>query len=848
MGIASHIVTERSTLFDPQVQPKYTKVLLNGLCEAESLELLCIHTFKSKKPKEGYKEVSEKLVKYCDGHPFALEVLGKSLRKCEDIDEWEYYIEALKKEPHSRIKKTLQMSFDSLSFDNDKDLFKHIACFFVGMDKDLTERILNSCDIKTRPGIRNLTNRCLLSIGRDNKLMMHQLVQEMGRDLVRQESPYKPWKRSRLWCHVESFKVLKHKKGKRNLLGLALDTRMLEKKLCGSFKLKKDSLRKMDNLTLLQLNYVQLNGCFRTFPEGLRWLCMHGFPLKSIPLDLPMENLVALDLSYSNIEYFDMSYSNPQPPAKRQKFVRSCSKGKRLLGSLKVLDLSFCEQLHSLGGFFELPELERLIVVSCISLIVVCESVDQCVELVHIDLSYCYKLKKLPISLGKLKKVQTLFLDGCNFCESKIEMWDTNSSDFSISSQTSSSTIIDAIPSDFKFFVTSLPSSLIVLSLANSNLSNESFPRDFSCLSMLEDLCLDDNPIVSMPNCVRSLPRLKILSMKYCEMVISIEHPPYTLRVLSVGHRNTSLQKIKFDEKMSPLNIDGPWKLLSPLSYEIDGMVKIQPLACVEKKVLRSLGWTNLDELIKERHLETCTFAESDKSQTKMYYEFGIFSTMYHEDKGMPNWIRCRSKGPSISFTIPSSPKKLRGLNFYCMETMRQFSYDTFVLPKIKISNITKNHTWIYNHYIDKVKVGGKYLTLLSHWMFGPNEMTVGDQITIVVSQRYCNEQLTKKCGVNVVYDDGKIEEEEDALRYYKSWNHIIGGDLSAFQYPTGEYFLSNMHFFDGSRYREKEVTFQAFSQKKSKILGHESQDIPKCNEMKGVIAMHEDICVEIGT
>ncbi|KAF5822648.1 hypothetical protein HanXRQr2_Chr01g0029021 [Helianthus annuus] len=86
--------------------------------------------------------------------------------------------------------------------------------------------------------------------------------------------------------------------------------------------------------------------------------------------------------------------------------------------------------------------------------------------------------------------------------------------------------------------------------------------------------------------------------------------------------------------------------------------------------------------------------------------------------------------------------------------------------------------------------------------MFGPNEMTVGDQITIVVSQRYCNEQLTKKCGVNVVYDDGKIEEEEDALRYYKSWNHIIGGDLSAFQYPTGEYFLSNMHFFDGSRYR----------------------------------------------
>ncbi|CAH1440826.1 unnamed protein product [Lactuca virosa] len=58
---------------------------------------------------------------------------------------------------------------------------------------------------------------------------MHQLVQEMGRFEVRQESPDKPWKRSRLWCHKESFKVLKHKKGKGNLLGLALDMRMLEK-------------------------------------------------------------------------------------------------------------------------------------------------------------------------------------------------------------------------------------------------------------------------------------------------------------------------------------------------------------------------------------------------------------------------------------------------------------------------------------------------------------------------------------------------------------------------------------------------------------------------------------------
>ncbi|KAI3739339.1 hypothetical protein L2E82_29742 [Cichorium intybus] len=78
----------------------------------------------------------------------------------------------------------------------------------------------------------------------------------MGRFIVREESLDKPWKRSLIWCHEESLKVLKRKKGKGNLLGLALDMRMLEKeKLGASFELKTDALSNMDGLMLLQLNY-----------------------------------------------------------------------------------------------------------------------------------------------------------------------------------------------------------------------------------------------------------------------------------------------------------------------------------------------------------------------------------------------------------------------------------------------------------------------------------------------------------------------------------------------------------------------------------------------------------------
>ncbi|KAL8262647.1 hypothetical protein R6Q59_023996 [Mikania micrantha] len=816
-----HLLTERCALFDLPVQPKHKKVSLNGLSKAKSLQPLCIHAFKSNKPKEGYKEASENLVKYCQGHPLALKVLGRSLQK-RDVAYWEECIKVLKKEPHSQVNNTIKMSFDALLCENDKELFKHIACFFEGIDRDVTETILNSCDLKATYGITNLIERCLLSIGWNNELEMHSLIQEMGRDLVRQESPDRPWERSRIWCYEESFKVLEQKQGTGNLVGLVLDMRMLEKeKLSGSLQLKTDALSKMDKLKLLQLNYVKINGSYENVSKELRWLCMHGFHLKSIPSELPLEKVVVLDMSYSKIESFDMSYSTSQQFVSRLKgLIGLSSKDKRLLGSLKILDLSFCELLHSVGGFYLLPALERLILENCTALIEVCESIEECDELVHIDLRYCYKLKKLPKSLCKLKKVQTLLLDGCTSCQAPIEMENEK-----------------VIPSVLNFTMIPLPSSLRILSLINNNLSNKCFPMDLSCLAMLEELYLDENPIVSMPNCVRTLPRLKLLSMNRCEDLASIENPPCTLSRLSLYPRyicKSSIRKIKFDLEMSPLTLLGYFVYLLPC--EIDGMLKIQDMAIVEEKVLHSLGWTYLKftkELVVRtfKHSTTLQLIQIS-SNWEMYYEFGIFSTFY-KGKEMPDWINCRRKGPSISFTIPSSINNLRGLNFLCILKKTPYLNNTFEIPSIKIINITETHTWVYYHYIDEVEFDGNKhyyeyfgegeenyedaeenfedgeeycLCYLSHWMFGPNEMKVGDHIIINARRRYSQEYILE-CGIGLVYDeDGKNEEEEkeDVLGYYKSWNHIIGGDLSPFQTTTGEYILEHKYFhrFSNKTYR----------------------------------------------
>ncbi|KVI00475.1 hypothetical protein Ccrd_021276, partial [Cynara cardunculus var. scolymus] len=302
---------------------------------------------------------------------------------------------------------------------------------------------------------------------------------------------------------------------------------------------------------------------------------------------------------------------------------------------------------------------------------------------------------------------------------------------------------------------------------------------------MLKELNLDGNSIISLPNCVRSLPRLEILSINDCDKLKTLEHPPRTLKELIFGFSDDNKEgKVVFDREMSPImfSVGEGWGSF------IEGMFKVEDMEDVEEKVLRSLGWSRLD------------FIQLTKSKVQMQYEFGIFST-YYDGNEIPNWISDRREGSSISFTIPSSSNDLRGLNF-CFVSMPPESHGTYLWVDIKISNITKNRTWIYacSLVFESAIASGIYL---SHWMFGKNEMEDGDQLTISIIKNHPVGSIITECGVSFVYnedDDGKNkmddDDEEEVLGYYKSWNHIIGGDLSAFRTTTpGEYFLNKLYF-----------------------------------------------------
>ncbi|GKA64597.1 TMV resistance protein N-like protein [Tanacetum coccineum] len=204
--------------------------------EDESLELLCWHAFGSKIPMKGFKELAVELAQYCRGNPLALKVLGSSLFvKAEDeqkrndmIDIWRSTLtslNSLKGDIHSKIQCILRRSFDSLPREIHKELFLHICFFFVGEYEDYVVTILEH-EWHAKAGIMTLINRCLLTVSPSNKLMMHQLLQDMGRQIVLEESK-NPAKRSRVHDD-ESYHVLDKGKGSKTIEGLALNKQKLK--------------------------------------------------------------------------------------------------------------------------------------------------------------------------------------------------------------------------------------------------------------------------------------------------------------------------------------------------------------------------------------------------------------------------------------------------------------------------------------------------------------------------------------------------------------------------------------------------------------------------------------------
>ncbi|XP_058190561.1 disease resistance-like protein DSC1 [Rhododendron vialii] len=154
-----------------------------------------------------------------------------------------------------------------------------------------------------------------------------------------------------------------------------------------------NTFEKMYNLRLLNMSGVKVSGTCKAFPKRLRFLYWSGFPSEFFPNDFPLENLVSLDLSYSNL--------------------KQVWKETKVLGSLKILNLSHSPKLAKTLDFSRIPKLERLILKACPSLFEVDESIVKLQKIELLNLRDCENLRKLPRNIHMVESLVEINISGC---------------------------------------------------------------------------------------------------------------------------------------------------------------------------------------------------------------------------------------------------------------------------------------------------------------------------------------------------------------------------------------------------------------------------------------------------
>ncbi|KAI9104338.1 hypothetical protein K1719_022910 [Acacia pycnantha] len=370
---------------------------VKAMDDNESIELFSWHAFKQALPEKNFIELSRRVVSYCRGLPLALEILGSYLFDRE-IPYWESALNRMKQIPNGKIYEILKISYDGLCDKIEQELFLDICCFFIGKDRSYATQILDGCGLHAEIGITHLIERSLVKVvkfGNKNILDMHDLLRDMGREIIREQSPEEPEKRARLWLNDDVLNVLENNIGTITIKGLSLNMPRNN-----SVTLSTNAFQKIKRLRLLNFSHVQLNGDYAYLSKELRWFCWQGFLLENLPTNFNLEKTVVIDLKWSNLtKVWEQS---------------------QVLELLKILNLSHSHCLTETPDFSKLPYLEKLILKDCPRLSMIHPSIGNLRHLILLNLKNCNGLEHLPRSMYDLKSLRTLTLFGC----SKIERLD----------------------------------------------------------------------------------------------------------------------------------------------------------------------------------------------------------------------------------------------------------------------------------------------------------------------------------------------------------------------------------------------------------------------------------------
>ncbi|CAJ1978772.1 unnamed protein product [Sphenostylis stenocarpa] len=372
-------------------------------------------------------------------------------------------------------------------------------------------------------GMKVLIEKSLISC-RDGEIQMHDLLQELGKSIVREEAPKEPRKWSRLWDYKDLQKAMKINTEAKNLEAIVIEQRPEE---FVQERIRVDALSKINHLQLLILKKVNTFGSLNCISNELRYLNWDNFPFVSLPSTFEPDQLVELQLRYSNI--------------------KKLWEGTKILPKLRTLDLCHSKNLIEMPDLTGVPHLTSLRLKGCIELVQIDPSIGILRELIHLDLKNCKNLVlNLNIIFG-LGSLRGLNLSGCSkLLNSKmlmeprdtqhLEKVDKNTSVV----QRSTSSVYKLLILPFNFLSSPKPEDslglllpylsrfqcLSHLDLSFCNLLQ--IPDAIGNLHSLVGLNLGGNKFVTLPCTIKQLSKLERLNLEHCKKLKYFPELPIT--------------------------------------------------------------------------------------------------------------------------------------------------------------------------------------------------------------------------------------------------------------------------------------------------------------------------------
>ncbi|KAL6270250.1 hypothetical protein ACE6H2_027161 [Prunus campanulata] len=444
---------------------------------------------------------------------------------------------------------------------------------------------------------------------------MHHLLEEMGKEIVHQESPSEPGKRSRLWFYEDICHVLEENTGTSKIKGIMMNFPEEHE-----ISLSANSLSKMKNLQL----FINRNARFSEtrvdyLSNELRLLDWPECPLQTFPSSFNPKKLVEINMPRSSLSQL--------------------GEGFKRLQNLKSMSLEGCKFLTETPNFSGFPNLEDLNLNYCTSLVEVHPSVGFLGKLICLSMRGCRKLAKLPGRVH-LKSLESIDLSHCgslkNFPEivGKME---------SLGEMNLSRTAIEELPSSIRYLIrlyslklsncknfTNLPCSIYELQnlqfvylrgcqklvrfpnkviptnsndiagsltlpnlshlyIEGANLSEIDFLGTLDCWSRLGILDLSGSNFVRLPEWITKFVNMQELNLVGCKRLLEISDLPPNIHSVDVSgcislERFPKLPNILEGKELQrhiTMNLSNCWRLLDIAAHFSDHFL----IACKQLSV-----------------------------------------------------------------------------------------------------------------------------------------------------------------------------------------------------------------------------------------------------------------------